>query len=254
MRSKVLLILIAVVMSGVSTANSTLGQQSANNNLQSKGETAKSCVLVYGAVRSPSRFRLERPLRLAEAIEMAGGANEHAAGTVQISHTTGLNCDQQEGRLVSTCIDYGAGATNPAPAMDFYLLFQLRENERNPYLQPGDMVHVVEAPSVYVVGNILFPQSIHLEAKMTLLKVIAMAGGVLSDSDTKRIRIIRQQQESKYLEIIVDLNAIKKGRGEDLVLEPYDVIDVPPKKGRHGNFLFGPVVLDAAQFPVRAIL
>ena len=73
----------------------------------------------------------------------------------------------------------------------------------------------------------------------------------MRDSNVKKIRIFRSK--SVRHEIIVDLNAIKKGRGEDLVLEPYDIIEVPPKRDVHRNFLFGSVAFDQSQLPLHVI-
>src|SRR5258705_2735647 len=251
MRNKLSIAVIAVV--GLLTTSSVLAQPSASGNSQHEDATAKRCVVVFGAVRSPSRFRLDRPLRLAEAIAMAGGVNPEATETVKVIHSTAVNCEQQP-QVIAACIDC---RTTPQqlPAMDFYKLSQLPSDDEkaNPYLQPGDSVLVVELVTVYVVGNVVAPQGIHFETKLTLTQAIAMAGGVLRDSNTKRIKIFRCKSDSTREVIIVDLNAIKKGRGEDLLLESYDVIEVTPKRNAPPNRLFVSVASDQRQLPLRVM-
>ena len=73
MRNKLSLAVIAVIGLGLLTTSSVLAQPSAKVNSQNAGANAKPCVEVHGAVRSSSHFLLDRPLRLAEAIAMAGG-------------------------------------------------------------------------------------------------------------------------------------------------------------------------------------
>jgi len=255
MRNKLPLAVTTVVGLGLFITSAIQPQQSAGNKSQNDDLPTKPCALVIGAVRSPARFVLKRPLRLAEAIEMAGGASDQALETIEVIHATAVNCNQQQDQGVIGCIDCRTTVIQPPPARDFYLLSQLHtEDEKaNPYLQPGDMILIVEQLPVYVVGSVLAPQGIHLKAKMTLTQAIAIAGGVLRDSNVKKVRIFRNKFDSTPQEIIVDLNLIKKGRGEDLILEPYDIIEVPPKRSVHRNPLFGSVAFHWSQLSLRVI-
>jgi len=128
------------------------------------------------------------------------------------------------------------------------------DERANPFLQAGDLIIVVEAPPVYVTGNVVKPQALLLREPMTLMQAITMAGGVLGGSDTERIRIIRVKSgESAREDIGINLNAIKKHRAEDPVLQPYDIIYVSPsKKSRSIYFFFDsrPLVI---QLPSRVV-
>ena len=242
--------MLAVVAFGMITTTSILAQQ-ADNNSQSEDSTAKSCFVIYGAVRSPSRFELQRPVRLAEAIEMAGGVNDNT-GTVHVIHAPAFRCGPLQIQVGSGCIDCRS-TISPLPPMNFYRLSELRGEEEkvNPYLQSGDIVVVEEQAVVYVVGNVMRPQAVVVGPGLTLMQAITMAGGMRRDSNTKRVRIIRSKPgDSTMEEIIVDLNAVKKHRAEDVVLQPFDIIDVPAKRG--GDRL-GPVYFDTRQFPLRVI-
>ena len=254
MRNKLSLVVIVVLGLGLLSTSSILAQQSASNNSQSADATAKPCLLVYGAVRSPSRFELQRPVRLAEAIEMAGGANDKASEVVQVIHGPAFKCGQLQIQVGSGCID--CRLTMTPPPRDLYKLSELHaEDEKaNPYLQPGDIIVVIEVPLVYVVGNVMSPQGVVVGSGLTLTQAIAMAGGMLPDSNTKKVRIIRTKPgNSTNQEIIVDLKAIKKQRAEDVVLQPFDIIDVPAKRG--GDILHnGPVFFDTRQLPLRIIM
>jgi|SRR6185437_2865703 len=251
MRNKLSLSVIAVVGLGLLATSSALAQPTVHGNSPNLDATPKLCVVVYGAVRSPSRVRLDRSLRLSEAIVVAGGVNPEATETVKVIHSAVPSCEPPR-QVMAGCIDCLPHLQQP-PAADFYKLSQLpSDDERtNPYLQPGDQVLVVEQVTVYVVGNVPAPQGIHFETKPTLTQAIAIAGGVLPDSNIKRVRIFRSKSDSTREEIIVDLNAIKKGREEEFILQPYDIIEVPSKRGARRD---GSVISDQRQLPSRVIM
>jgi len=61
---------------------------------------------------------------------------------------------------------------------------------------------------------------------------------VRRDSNSKRIRIFRTDEGTSTREVItVDLNKIKKNRAVDLMLQPFDVIEVPDRHPHPGPFL-----------------
>jgi len=69
-------------------------------------------VAVLGAVRAPSRFQLQRRVRLLELLSFAGGPTDNAGRTIQIVHTT----------TSAACNDAGQLETNEmeASALDNY--------------------------------------------------------------------------------------------------------------------------------------
>jgi polysaccharide export outer membrane protein len=229
MRNRLSPVVIAVVGLGLFITDSVLAQKPAGDKAQNEKTNANRYVLVLGAVQSPARYLLEHPLRLAEAIAMAGGARAGATEIVQVIHAAASNRERAQVELEG--INGRAAVSQSPPAMDFYKLSQLpSDNENvNPYLQPGDVVLVVESVPIYVIGNVLAPQALDLRARITLTRAIAMAGGVLPDSNMKRVRVFRSKPDSARREIIVDLNLILKG-GEDLILEPFDIVEVPRKR------------------------
>ena len=77
-----------------------------------------------------------------------------------------------------------------------------------------------------------------------------MAGGVPGNSNTKGIKIFRSKSDSTRETIIVDLKAIQKGRSDDPVLEPYDIIEVTPKGNMRRHPLISSVASDQRQLPL----
>jgi polysaccharide export outer membrane protein len=123
-------------------------------------------------------------------------------------------------------------------------------------VRPGDVVSVLEADQVFVVGNVYRPSSIPIKEPLTVSRAVAMSGGVLPYTKKDRVRIIRQRPGDKapQQEMLVDLNAIEKKHAEDTILQPNDIVDVPVSGGkRFLGSLVGAVGPAVSQMPVRAI-
>src|SRR5207244_3867538 len=78
MKDRFLSRLILSVGLGALVASFAQAQQVVGDSFPSKDSPAKRCIVVYGAVKSPARFELQRRVRLAEAIAAAGGLSDRA--------------------------------------------------------------------------------------------------------------------------------------------------------------------------------
>lgn len=204
-------------------------------------------VAVVGAVSKPGRFLLQRRIRLLELLTFAGGPSDRAGRSVQIVHAA----------TVPAC---ESGQLTPVSAVTAVTTYGLTDvlagtDESNPYVRPGDVISILEADQVFVVGNVIRPSSIALKEPLTLSRAIAMSGGVLPHTKMDQIRIIRQSpNNTTKVEIIVDLKAIEKKRATDIALLANDIVDVPVSGGRRFlSTLVGGVVPAVTQMPVRVI-
>lgn len=209
-------------------------------------------VAVLGAVRTPSRFQLQRRVRLLELLTFANGPTDNAGRTVQVVHQGPLlSCpvpSKTEGKTV---------ADSDADQIDYYKLSDtlLGGEKANPYVRPGDVISIPIADQVWVIGNVIRPTSIALTDTMTVTRAIAMAGGPALDTKKSEIQIVRQTPGStEKKEIVVDLDAIKHHKAEDVVLMANDIVDVPASGGRRlFRSLVGAVVPTVGQLPIRVI-
>ncbi|HEX6045197.1 MAG TPA: polysaccharide biosynthesis/export family protein [Pyrinomonadaceae bacterium] len=205
-------------------------------------------VALVGAVSKPGRFLLQRPMRLLDLLTFAGGPSDRAGRGVQIVHAA----------TVPAC---ESGKLTPISAVTAVAAYDLSEvlaglEVSNPYVRPGDVISILEADQVYVVGNVIRPSSIALKEPVTLSRAIAMSGGVLPHTKMDQIRIIRQSpnNSTKKEEIIVDLKAIEKQQANDIALQANDIVDVPVSGSkRFLSNLVGGVVPAVTQMPVRVI-
>ena len=208
-------------------------------------------VAVLGSVRAPSRFLLQRRVRLLELLTFVNGPTDNAGRTIQIVHTESS----------TACKDSSSSQPIPgemsADQIDYYSLKDtLRGDEKsNPYVLPGDVISIAAADQVYVIGNVVRPTSIALTETMTVSRAIAMAGGPALDTKKNEIHIIRQTPgTTEKKEILVDLEAINRHKAEDIVLVANDIVDVPASGGKRlFRSLVGAVIPNIGTLPVRAI-
>ena len=197
--------------------------------LVSKNPTVEPPVLVLGAVEKPSRFLLNRRVRLSELLAAAGGPGKLAGKNVRVVPTVNL----------ARCDDNGA-----PPQRELYssLLYPLdavlrRDEKADALVYAGDVVTVLDRDLVYVNGFVAQPLALPFANGLTLWQAIGKTGGFANDANLSRVQVIRRSSwNSQRQEITVDLRAITKGAAPDFALQPNDAILVPCT-GCHGRVI-----------------
>ncbi len=209
-------------------------------------------VSIIGAVNAPSRFQLQRQVRLLELLSLANGPTKRAGRSIQVLHAEAPT---------SICQEAPASTASTDEAFAGLSSFNLGETlkgsqQANPYLRPGDIVTIPEAEQAYIIGNVFQPGPIALSEPITISRAIVMAGGTRPDTDSGNVRIIRQGTGSTTkTQIVVDLKKVKKNQAEDVALLANDTIEVPTVGGIRGAFkeVLRTIVPSIAQLPLRVI-
>jgi polysaccharide biosynthesis/export protein len=196
-------------------------------------------VAVLGAVNSPGRFQLQRRLRLLELLTYVNGPATGAGRSIQIIHTGSAPCEvSPNGAEQSNGTEVAEQANGTEQPLEYAfetlsLSEALRGVERaNPFVQPGDIITVPEAETYYLMGNVAKPAAYPIKEPVTLTQAIVIAGGTLPDSQTSKIRIIRQAGPgAPKTELLCDLKAIAKEQSREVMLQANDIIEVPKKGG-----------------------
>lgn len=178
-------------------------------------------VAVIGAVDKPGQFNVNRKMRLLEALAVAGGPTEKAGAKVSLARLGRASvCDQPnieaEEQDLSKLL------------FSFELKKTLEGSEAaNPWMQPGDIVTVLDADKAFVVGNVKEPKAILLKERRTLTQAIAEAEGILPSTKKNSIFLIRADAAGNQVKTPIDLVAITKNKAVDPVLQANDIIEVP---------------------------
>lgn len=204
----------------------------------------RSLSTLYGAVKTPQRFQIKRPLFLNELLIIAGGLTDKASGDVQIYRDPNLNCQPRTATAVGLDKTGGTNREKFVSASQEsgsnYINIKVGDllagkNEANPQILSGDVVTVQEAESIYVIGGVANPKQISSRSQTTLSRAVAGAGGIVKGGDAKRVTIYRRDAgETKIIE--ADLEKIKAGQADDILLKALDIVEVAQVKSEKRKF------------------
>jgi polysaccharide biosynthesis/export protein len=214
-------------------------------------------VSVYGEVRGQAQqFNLTRRVYLLELISYAGGVTEKSNGLIQVFRTRPPMCG--EAPSADWKVD-NASASGIAVPSRIYSLASLNQGveESNPEIIPGDIVVVVKASPVYVIGEVVKPGELSIpESGLPLTQAIAQAFGQTREAKLKSIKIYRRKPgAAKPDEIVANLESIKKGMEKDIMLQPFDIVEVGKAPKSFADYLieFATGIPSRIPIPIRPI-
>jgi protein involved in polysaccharide export with SLBB domain len=114
-------------------------------------------------------------------------------------------------------------------------LLERGDVQNNIALQGGDIVTVPHAGIVYALGAVQRPGgfvSSNDRARLSTLKVLALAGGLTSIAKRDQAVIIRKDALGNQQSIPVDLAKIIQRKSEDVRLMPSDILYIPDNKAK----------------------
>jgi polysaccharide biosynthesis/export protein len=206
-------------------------------NLYVKERNSRPKVTIFGEVRKPEQVVLTRKARLLEILAGAGGVTEKAGGMIQVFRPQAPICSDPAAEA-----EWKAESNNGLDVPSrLYSLGSLRQgsDQSNPLVFPGDIIVVQEALPVFVVGEVNATGKLLLpEGGLPMTEAIARVGGVRPGVKTRDIKIYRLKPNSKDRDVIaVNYDHVKQGKVKDVMLEPYDIVEVDKAKKGIGDIL-----------------
>ncbi len=194
----------------------------------------RATVRLDGAVRTPTRFQVRRPVRLRELLVLSGGFIDGASGEITILRPRDLSCRP---KVIPASGVGGSVESDNGPLVTNIKISDLLsgKNEANPQILSGDIISVNRALPIYIIGAVTNPRPIYSRDKMTLGRLISSAGGVSKEGESGKAFIFRRSGvEVRSIEI--DLAKMKAGESNDEVLQPFDIIEVVGKRASRSKY------------------
>ena len=120
--------------------------------------------------------------------------------------------------------------------------------------RPGDVIMLPGAGEVLVQGWVEKPGSYKITSGLTVLGVVAAAGGAMFAADLTAVKLVRTNKLGQKTILIADLDAIMNGQQPDLPLREGDVVDFVssrPKAVVYGFYkFFTTIVRVGASVPI----
>jgi polysaccharide export outer membrane protein len=198
-------------------------------------------ITVIGAVKSPMVIQALRRTTLLQALSQAGGIADDAGSTVIVTRPVP---DPTE----ST--DPPDAAAPEAPQTFTISLSDVLESgdpRFNIPLVGGDVISVPRAGIIYVVGAVQKPGGFLLQNdldRMTMLKMLSLAGGPTNSAKTNRTVILRKNPDTGQRDQVpVDLGKVLRLKSADVQLQANDILFVPDSNGLKALHRAGDVAL-----------
>jgi len=175
---------------------------------------ATQTVSVLGEVKGPGAYPIATPRSILDVLALSGGLTAQADRNIVI---------ERHGDS-SNCVHYNY-SNNPDAAVGGQVL-----------VSPGDTVLVPKAGIVYVLGDVNRPGGYAMtnnESQMTMLEVLALAGGVSKTARQGGTRLIRKDSSGSYSERQLSIGDLQKGKISDIAMQAGDVVYVPFSFGRN---------------------
>jgi polysaccharide export outer membrane protein len=169
-------------------------------------EFAAQKVFVMGEVNQPGAFDTHAPRTVYEVLALAGGLTLLADRKVLI---------QRKGSQEKVPYFF---SNNADAALDSSVK-----------VNPGDTVFVPRAGIVYALGDVRQPGGYTMtnnEAQLSLLQLVARAGGMNNSAVPTHARLIRKSANGT-VEIALNISAMQKGKTTDIPLQANDIVYIP---------------------------
>src|ERR1700730_5718460 len=200
-------------------------------------------ITVIGAVRNPLTIQAVHQMTLLQVLSQAGGISDDAGSKVLVTrkprpsepdNAPGETPLAEESKTQPANIPPGAENTI---IVDLNQLLDSGDPKYNVPLFGGDVVTVPRAGVVYAVGAVQHPGGFVMQSdrqRLTVLKVLSLAGGLTSTARGGNAVILRQPPGSEEREQVpIDVKKILTLKREDVSLRQNDILYVPDSTGKH---------------------
>lgn len=166
-------------------------------------------IVVGGAVQRPEVLQASRPMRLLEVLSSAGGLTTESGDTVLVTEN-------------------GNTASTVSHAYSLADLLRYNKAEDDPLLFGNDMVTVLPARMVYVVGDFKKPGAfpITMGEPITVVRAVALAQGLDQNPNRGHAIIISTAPDGTQKRVSIRLDRILDHKAPDVALQAGDILYV----------------------------
>lgn len=213
---------------------------------------------IQGAVRRSGVYQIEGRPTLLELLTVGGGLGDNYGTTAFIIRRIKTKSPDRmpseppaaDNRQTDAEVKQADPEGNPAtsdptepPPVSPVLFEMLKANisgllkgnfEQNLALEPGDIVNIPPTDVFFVAGEVREPGSFPLKDGTTLRQAISLAQGPTPKAAGSRGVIYREDGKGQRQEIKVDVDAVMRGRKDDVTLAANDIVIIPNSAFKSG--------------------
>lgn len=180
-------------------------------------------ISIIGSVKNPGAYPITTGRTVPDAIALAGGLTEDASRSIVIQrHGTG--------ELLTYFLSNDPIATPDASAPGANVSKNGTLLSRATLVYPGDTIRVARADLVFALGDMGRPGGfpvVNNDAPLTVLQLVAIAGGTNKTAAPGRARLLRKAPDGSVQDIPISISDMQKGKVPDRSLQANDILYVP---------------------------
>jgi len=187
-------------------------------------------VSIIGAVNAPGVHQLQGDKTLVEMLSLAGGVRQDAGYSVKITRR------MEWGRIPLPGASVDATGRFSVAVVNLKQILEARSPAENIQIMPDDVLSVPRAEMIYVIGDVRKSGGFTLGEReaISVLQALSLAEGLGQTAAPQNARILRLIPGApKRNELAVDLKKILDGKGDDVALEPDDILFVPGSRTKN---------------------
>lgn len=169
-------------------------------------------VAVTGAVKKPGSYEMLGRKTLLEMVSLAGGLDADPGKNIFIFR------QRSDGSTARIPVDLERLVFDADPAL-------------NLVVEPSDIIYipVIEKVRIFVSGAVKNPDlyEVPRDEPVTVLKAVTLAGGTTDRAAEKKVQIMRTEADGSRVSLLINLRKVKRGKAEDPILQPDDIVLVP---------------------------
>ena len=189
-------------------------------------------ITVIGAVKTPMVIQALRKTTQLQALSQAGGIADDAGTYVIVTRPAPDVSQVADPANPSDASPVSAPETFTINLSD---VLEAADSRFNIPLTGGDVVSVPRAGIIYVVGAVNRPGGFLMQNdldRMTMLKMLALAGGTTNSAKISNTVILRKNSSTGDRDQVpVDLKKIMHMKTQDVKLQSNDILYVPDSNG-----------------------
>ncbi|MEI8341054.1 MAG: polysaccharide biosynthesis/export family protein [Verrucomicrobiota bacterium] len=186
---------------------------------------------ILGKIVDNGAFSMDRPMTILEAVAKSRGIE-----TGLFEQNTVELADLERSFLIRD---------GKRLNIDFQKLFFEGDMTQNVEIEPGDYLYFPSSVTneVYVLGEVTDPGVLGFSQKLTVLGAISRRQGFTRGAYREKVLVVRGSLHKPEM-FVVDTNDVLKGRAQDFLLQPKDIVYVNARPWKVAEDL-GEVVVSA---------
>lgn len=189
-------------------------------------EVLSKSFTVVGDIQDPGMYPYQQPIRLIDAISLAGGLRDRSSGSSTTGGLIGIT-----GQLVKAFVIRRVDGERQVLDYDLRNLGKPGAHASEAPVYPGDLIYIPEGVNLVYMLSDVDSRVVELTQGMTLLQMLSLAGSFQESTQRLNSVVLMRETDGVYSDVMkINVRQMLHNPRLDIVLNPGDIIYVPRRR------------------------